>query len=310
MGLIACEGAYYARGYLVMVEQDQLLPRSGYQEFFAARKGVYRIAPLQRSSINYGWAAPMGLQLATGYDSYNYDHYQQYVDLLRWGAVRPAGARVWTDIQTVARLDMLDALNVRYLVSRHAVELPRGRFVLAAHLLDQPFFEFYKGFTRGELYIYENLQALPRAFFASRTVFARNEDEGRALLASTNLRDTAVVETAGGNDGALGSPDDRVEIREARDGYLELDTRARRARYLVVSEIWNPGWRATIDGLDLPLHKTDGALMGAWVAPGGHRLIWRFRPRGWELGLAITMLSAVITAVLAGMLLWTRQARA
>ncbi|MBI5882276.1 MAG: YfhO family protein [Elusimicrobia bacterium] len=289
---IALEGSWHARRYLTMVPQEQLIPEAGYRSFFAARKGLYRIVPLERSAVNYGWAAPMGLQLATGYGSFNYSHYQTYCDLLRWGKTRPEGARVWTDISEISRPDMLDALNVRYLVSKRALDFPPGRFSLAARLPDEPVFELYKGFSRSDLFIYENRNALPRAFFVDRTVSARSPQEAVSLMQGAgSLRGMAVVEDGRAQAGSGAGPADLVEAAQAHPGKLEVRLRSRDLRYLVISEVWNPGWRARLDGAELALHKTDVALMGAWIPPGEHQLVLSFEPSGWRWGLAITALS-------------------
>ena len=298
---VTFEGSSYARRYLTMVPQERLLPEAGLRDFFAARKGVYRVVPIERSVLNYGWAAPLGLQLATGYGSYNYSRYQAYCDLLRWNRPRSEGARVWTDIPVISRPDMLDALNARYLVSPRALKLPRERFVLSAHLRDQPFFALYRGMSRGDMYIYENRLALPRAFFVDRAIPAASPGEAVSLATRTDLRAAAVVESSLRPAQEGGAADDRVETVAARGGALEARTSARGTRYLVVSEVWNPGWRATLDGRDLKLYKTDVALLGAWIPRGNHRLALRFRPVGWDLGVALTALGAVLCLVLLGL---------
>ena len=42
--------------------------------------------------INYGWAGPLNLQLITGFDTYNFRHYESYFDLLE-GLRKVRGAR-------------------------------------------------------------------------------------------------------------------------------------------------------------------------------------------------------------------------
>lgn len=282
-----------------MVSQETLLPGTGAREFFARQTGVFRVAPVERSAINYGWAAPLGLSLASGYGSYNYSRYQAYCDILRWGKVQPEGSRVWTDISAVSRPDMLDALNVRFLASRRPLDLPRGRFILSARLPEEPVFEFYKGLSRSDIYVYENQNFFSRAFFARQIVTALSPGEAATLTQAADLRQTAVVESPGAvEEAGLPHPDDRAEVVAAYGGRLELDVRETGPRYLVLSEVWNPGWRAILDGGELPLWRTDVALMGAWLPAGAHHLTLSFRPAGWAAGLAITALSVLISLCL------------
>ncbi|MBI5241064.1 MAG: hypothetical protein HY926_11375 [Elusimicrobia bacterium] len=294
----AWDGARYARRYIAMLPRQQLLPDADFRRFFAGRDRPYRIAPLERHLIHYGWAAPMGLELAAGFSSYNYSHYQGYCDVLRWGRPRDEGARVWTDIPAVSRPDLLDALNVRFLVSSRELRLPPGRFALAARLKDQPVFAYYRGLTRSDMCIYENRLARPRAFFADRAVLAGSAREALDRIRHSDLRRAAVVEADRAEAAAPPGPGDRLEVVESRAGRLVLRARAAGPRFLVASEVWHPGWRATIDSRPLVLRKTDFALLGAWLPPGDHRLELDFRPPGWGLGWALAALSAVLCAAL------------
>ncbi len=304
IALVAVEGSYYARRYITTVPHEGILPHSDYQRFFAGQPGVYRVVPLDRGAINYGWAAPMGLQLATGYESLNYLHYQAYSDLLRWGKLKAQGPRVWTDITMISRPDLLAALNARFLVSRRPVALPADMFFLAAKLKAQPVFEPYKGRSVSDLYIYEYRAALPRAFFVQRTIPADGPRAAVRLVEVTSLRGTAVVEAQAGPQTGRSNARDRVDIIEARGGFIDLRTASEAMRYLVISEVWHPGWSASLDGRNIPLFKTDVALMGASIPGGEHRLTLRFRPLGWRLGLGMTALSGVM--IVTGFLLLTR----
>ena len=103
MLIMVVEGAFYARRYLIMRPECEVLPETSYAAFFAKDRGVFRIAPVGRSTINEGWAAPMNLQLVTGYDSYNLRHYQTYFDLLQGKPTSTTRPQVRTDLQALGR---------------------------------------------------------------------------------------------------------------------------------------------------------------------------------------------------------------
>lgn len=298
IALVAGEGAVRARRYLAMRPSAELEPDAGLRDFFARRPGAYRIAPIGRGVFNPGWAAPLGVRLATGYDSYNYSRYQVYMDLLRWGSPQPEGGRVWTDVPFVARPDLLDVLGVKYLVVPAGAALPRDRFTPAARLRGARTFVLYRGFGRGDVDVYENRLALPRAFFAERILLAPGPDEAVSLARRAGLRGAAVVEAGAAAPVWPPGPGDRVEVVSARGGRLELDALAAGPRYLVVAEVWHPGWSASLDGRALALARTDVALLGAWVPAGRHRISLRFRPPGWDAGLAVSALAAALCAAL------------
>jgi hypothetical protein len=62
--------------------------------------------------------------------------------------------------------------------------------------------------------------------------------------------------------------------------------------YLVFSEVWYPGWRATVNGRDVPLHRANFAFRAvALTEPGEHVVELRFDPLSWKVGLGITALT-------------------
>ncbi|MBN1965226.1 MAG: YfhO family protein, partial [Anaerolineae bacterium] len=77
--------------------------------------------------------------------------------------------------------------------------------------------------------------------------------------------------------------------------------------YLVLSEVWYPGWQASIDGEPVPLYRANTAFRAVYVPePGEHTVLLSFRPASVGIGLAITgvtLLALVGWAVLA----WKRR---
>lgn len=60
--------------------------------------------------------------------------------------------------------------------------------------------------------------------------------------------------------------------------------------WLMVSEAWDAGWRAEVDGRSTPVLRGDGGLMAVPLGPAGAReVLLRYRPRSVLLGLAITL---------------------
>ena len=75
-----------------------------------------------------------------------------------------------------------------------------------------------------------------------------------------------------------------------------LETECPSPSELVTSETHYPGWRATVDGREVPIHVTDGAFRGLRLTPGRHRIEMWFSPAILWRSLAV---SAVAWALLA-----------
>jgi hypothetical protein len=62
--------------------------------------------------------------------------------------------------------------------------------------------------------------------------------------------------------------------------------------YLVFAEVWYPGWRAWVDGVEAPIYLADFAFRAVYLpAPGEHTVVMRFQPATFQAGLALTLLT-------------------
>jgi hypothetical protein len=308
--LMAAEGAYYARRYLTMAPQEQAIPDTGYRRFLAADKGLYRLATVDRSTITYGWAGPMGLQLINGNDSFNYRPYHLYFELLHWGEIRRTIARAWYDLLNVSpgqggyrlnvRGDLMDALNVKYLIAPVPLEFPDGHFEQAAVFRNQPLYVLYQGMRRGDLWLYRNTRFVERAFWANELVASGEAEEEltERVRHSDLARQTVVCAAGGALPQSTPSPQDRVSVDAFAPGHLSISTSTAHQRFLVASEVWHSGWKAAVDGKPVTLYRTNLAMLGLVVPAGEHKVELAFQPLRWKVSLTISLVTAGVFVVL------------
>jgi len=76
--------------------------------------------------------------------------------------------------------------------------------------------------------------------------------------------------------------------------------------YLVVSDMFYPGWVVTVDGEPRPVLQANYCFRAVRVEAGEHRVRFEFRPRSWTWGLtisavtAVTLLAWVVIAIISG----------
>ena len=70
------------------------------------------------------------------------------------------------------------------------------------------------------------------------------------------------------------------------------------AGVLRVSESFDPGWRATVDGRPTPVQIADLGQQAVFVPAGAHEVALRYEPRPWRVGLALSLGGGVAIAVL------------
>ena len=72
------------------------------------------------------------------------------------------------------------------------------------------------------------------------------------------------------------------------DGDIALSVSTTGEGFLVLSENAYPGWRARIDGAEVPIYRTDITLQGIVVPPGIHRVEFTIESRALRAGLALS----------------------
>lgn len=87
----------------------------------------------------------------------------------------------------------------------------------------------------------------------------------------------------------------RVEITGKQAGWLSLEVETDRDGLLVISEQAYPGWRAWLDGHEVPLVRANVILQALVVPAGRHHVEVRFDPLSVKIGLAMTLLTLLVS---------------
>ncbi len=155
--------------------------------------------------------------------------------------------------------------------------------------------------------LYENIRALPRAWFV-REVQARPAAEVLQAIKTGRLTDqqpfdpaqTALLETEDFGARAITLPatgpvsEAQVSVTKYEPQRIELVTRNAQPGFLVLSEIYYRGWEAWIDGQRVPVERVNHVLRGVSVAPGSHRIEFVFRSPGFRNGIRYSLLSLLV----------------
>lgn len=172
----------------------------------------------------------------------------------------------------------------------------------------------------GQIDIYENLRALPRAWLVRR-VMALEEKDVVAAIKTGRLPDgteydpTEVAlfarEDFGGRQVALPPVGDprggEVKVTSYGAHRIELETHSPQPAFLVLSEVYYRGWEAAIDGRPVPVERVNHTLRGVALPPGAHRVEFVFRAHSFRTGAIYSALGAGV--LLAGALFGWRRRR-
>jgi membrane protein YfhO len=79
---------------------------------------------------------------------------------------------------------------------------------------------------------------------------------------------------------------------------LRVSTSTTEPRLLVVSEMYYPGWRAYVDGVETPILRTNYLFRGVVVPGGRHVVRFAYLPSSVIAGAAVSALALLAAAVL------------
>jgi len=152
----------------------------------------------------------------------------------------------------------------------------------------------------GEVRVYENLRAMPRAWLVSEVVSAKAEKILQTIHSSLlpegrifNPSQTALVEEPFTFKAKEWDEMATAKVVHLSDTRMEIHTNSLSPSFLVLSEVYYPGWKATIDGIPTHIFQTNYVLRGVMVPQGGHLIKFEFKPMSFYLGLATSMTGVV-----------------
>jgi hypothetical protein len=97
-----------------------------------------------------------------------------------------------------------------------------------------------------------------------------------------------------------------VAFSHYQDDRFELDVSVAQTSFLVLSEMYYPGWQATVNGSPTPIYRTNGLLRGIEVRPGQSHVVFNYRPRSVMFGAALTALAFGVAVLCMGLLIIKR----
>ncbi|MHC4661349.1 MAG: hypothetical protein ACYS8W_06635 [Planctomycetota bacterium] len=156
----------------------------------------------------------------------------------------------------------------------------------------------------GGVGIFSNTHSLRRAFCVPQVKCLPDELLIREAMwnADFDPSDTAFVENRPELAGQYGKGN--AEIEAWSPDKMTISVSGDERMFLIVSESFWGGWRCSIDGDDVPIHRVNLMLRGIIVPPGKHEVVFTYNPLECYLGWGISLFALFL--FLAGVFLYGR----
>ncbi|OGG29139.1 hypothetical protein A2973_00895 [Candidatus Gottesmanbacteria bacterium RIFCSPLOWO2_01_FULL_49_10] len=188
----------------------------------------------------------------------------------------------------------LQLLGVRYIVHR----VSDGRFSWAYPYWEYP---YYRSLYRNEYYeLFENQKALPRAFLASSYVVRDTDQDIVDTLYSEefDFRQTLVLETD--PEIAPVPGEGTIDIAKYTSNEVVIKTISTVPKLLFLSDVYDPGWRAMVDGKEARIYRADYDFRSVAMPAGEHTIQMVYWPRSFEIGLWLAGAGAALLVISTG----------
>jgi len=172
-------------------------------------------------------------------------------------------------------------------------------------------------------FVHINLNVLPRVYAMDRVIPVSEKEQMKELVwddlrravyinyddAAELIRNRAIIENARVDINYKNAVNIRKEISnnyishfkilQAKNSIKQinfdnpnqigLDVDITIPSMLVFTEVWYPGWKATVDGKQVKIYRVNYCQRGIWLKRGFHRVRLKFKPSAWYIGRDITL---------------------
>jgi uncharacterized membrane protein YfhO len=128
----------------------------------------------------------------------------------------------------------------------------------------------------------KNPYAYGNAWFVDEVQYVENANQEMDALGKLNLRHQAVADQKFKEQLGVAKVQDNtsvVTLTAYEPNHLTYNVKSGKGGVVVFSEIYYPGWTATVDGHPADLGRVDYVLRALQVAPGTHQVELMFYPK-------------------------------
>ena len=176
------------------------------------------------------------------------------------------------------------------------------------NMLNTKYFIFPAG-QQGQTVPIENPYTFGNAWFIDKIQYVNNANEKIDAIGQVDLQQTAIVDSKfkealkGVNEGYKDSLS-TIRLTSYEPNQLVYETSSPQDGIVVFSEIYYPGWTATIDGKPADIARADYILRAMNVPAGKHTIEMRFDPQSLHIteGIAYGAMALLLVGVI--ILIW------
>ena len=153
---------------------------------------------------------------------------------------------------------------------------------------------------QGAIFKYTNEEANGNAWFISHLKTVDSENEAIQALDSLNTKKEAVILSELGKEQFFEVDSiATIKVLEYKPDFIKYESTNPKDGFAVFSEMYySNGWKATIDGNEVPILRVDYTLRGLAIPAGTHTIEFRFEPEVIQKGGRLALASSIALILL------------
>jgi hypothetical protein len=266
------------------------------------------VGPTSNSPLGSG--APLarlyGVESLRGFDPLDNLRYKEYLQFIggRDGPLRPfegpLAFPIMGDLE-IRNKPLLDLLGVRYLLQPSDLPIEDADWSPLAREEQPAAFDCCcREGGRQPLppyTAYENRTVFPRAFVVEAARPLPPRDEVLAALTAADLRHEVLLEGDGVvTEGCVTAETQAAKVTDCQPNRITVSVDGAPAGWLVLADIWHPGWHATIDEVEVPMRRADFLFRAVRLPKGSHEVVFTFMPDSYRRGRLISLTTIALLA--------------
>lgn len=162
-----------------------------------------------------------------------------------------------------------------------------------------------------QIYVARNLQAFPRAFLVGNAENTSSIEQLYARMGQDDFDPATTVLTDAPPERPL--PHSRsadlgsARLAERSYTHASIQVLANEPAILVFTDTYYPGWTATVDTTPAEIFPAYGAFRAVVVPEGEHTVAFHYFPRSFQAGLTVSVITCLISSLIALCLLLKRR---
>ena len=268
-------------------DSEEIFVKNDLIIFLEKDDSLYRIMDTTRG-LDQELTIRNGIQKVGGYDNVLLSEYNEFMNLLTGDKdkvlhIEHSLGFDELNATKIKNYKILDLLNVRYIFAEERLENDNLKLVYNATVYINRW-DVYR-----DVKVYENKEVLPRAYIV-RNAKIVDEDNILEEILKINPKQEVIIEQEHKH---LQNPGEfkEAEIVFYSPNKITINVSLDNPGFLVLSEIYYPGWKAYDNGKKVKVLKANYILRAIYLEEGEHMVEFRYDPLSYKIGKIITIIS-------------------